>query len=101
KDNDISARRQAAEKAKQRMIDGFRAKAQDPATAQRKEERLAAAQAKALRIEERKAAEAAAAARRAVEEKARQEAAAKLAAEQAEQAAIERRAEGDRAIALL
>jgi hypothetical protein len=101
KDTDISARREAAEKAKQKMLERFRAKQDDPAAAERKAERLAIAQAREQRQREREERKKAEAERLAAEQKAREDEAARLAAEEAEREAIRKREEGDRAIALL
>ena len=101
KENDVTDRRNAADKAKRAMLERFRAQQDDPGVAERKAARLAAAQARDARIKAKEAAKLVEAERLAAEQKAREEEAARLAIEQAEREAIERRAEGDRAIALL
>ena len=98
-DNDVSQRRETASKAKQAMLERFRARPaeDDPATIERRAARLAMSQAREARLATREAERIAEAERQEIELKAREEEAVRLAAEQAEHEAIELRAEADRA----
>ena len=95
KDN-FSDRLSTAAKARQVMLEKFRAqpKPDDPAVRERIAAQVAVAQAREARIAERKA-------QREAEKLAKEAEIKRLAEEAAEHAAAERRAEGDRAVALL
>ncbi len=102
-DSNISQRRESAAKAKETLLERFRARPgeDDPATIERKAARLAVSQAHEARIAAREEARRVKAERQALELKTRQEEEARLAEEQAESEATERRAEADRAVELL
>jgi membrane protein involved in colicin uptake len=102
-DKDISESRATAANAKKAMVERFRARPaeDDPVNVERKAARLAVSQARDARIATREAERRADAERQAAEQKVREEEAARMAVEQAERDAVERRAEGDRAVDLL
>ena len=95
-ENDLSKRREAAASAKKAMLERFRARraSDHPVVVEQKAARLAASQA-------RETTRRAKIQRAAAEQQARAEEEARLAREQAESEAAERRAEADRAVALL
>jgi uncharacterized protein DUF6481 len=101
KDNDLSERREAAAAAKRATLERFRAKKDDPATAERMASRVAAARARDSKLKARKAAAELEAERLTADQKIREEQATQLETAEVERATVERRAEGERVAALL
>jgi membrane protein involved in colicin uptake len=92
KDDDFSKRRNTADKAKNAMLERFRARpsSDDPATAKRKATRVAISKARDSRVKAREEAA-----------KKRQEEEAQSAQDKVEREAVERRAAADRKVNLL